>query len=155
MPALANDQLVFSDRGVESTVCYQSAAGTLSAELIMDISRMLLPPRYIQPDALALLSITKEVRRQRLDKRFEHTAADRMELKGDSFDDRVYEGYQALGRLDYVTTIDANRDEQEVFEALKPVVFDKYMEDHTGVFLPTYTNYNDTRKTQPASNGLK
>ena len=141
MPALANDQLVVGDRGVESTICYQSAAGKLSAELIMDISRKLLPKRYIQPDALALLSITKEVRRQRLNKRFEHTAADRMELKGESYDDRVYAGYQELSKLDYVTTIDANRDEEQVFEDLKPVVFGKYMRDHSGIFLPTYTNY--------------
>ena len=141
-PALAEDRLVISDRGVESTVCYQSATGHLSAEVIMDISRKLLPLRYMQPDVLALLSITKEVRRQRLNKRFEHTAADRMELKGESYDDRVYAAYQDLSKLDYVTTIDGNRDEEQVFEDLKPVIFGKYMRDHSGIFLPTYTKYD-------------
>lgn len=154
MPALAEDKLVISDRGLESTLCYQSAAGGVGKEVIMDISRQILPPRYIQPDALALISVTKEVRRRRLGERFEHTAADRMESKEESYADRVYEAYQALSELDYATVINGNLDPEQVFDELKPVVFGKYMKDRSGVFLPTYTNYDDTNATTPAIDKL-
>ena len=145
MPALEKDQLVIGDRGIESTMCYQSAAGGLSAEIIMDISQKILPPRYIRPDALAVLSVSKEVRRRRLEKRFLHTAADRMESKEESYADRVYEAYQALGQLDYATVIDGDHDPEQVFDQLKPVVFGKYLRDHTGIYLPTYSDYSSPR----------
>lgn len=143
MPALNNDQLVVSDRGLESTLCYQSAAGGLSKDIIMDISRKILPPRYIQPDTLALISVSKEVRRRRLGERFLHTAADRMESKEESYADRVYDAYQSLSKLDYATTIDGDHDPEQVFDQLKPIVFGKYLKDHTGVYLPTNTNYSN------------
>lgn len=143
MPALEKDKLVIGDRGIESTLCYQSAAGGLSKEIIMDISRKVLPPRYIQPDALAIISVSKEIRRQRLEKRFAHTAADRMESKDDEYADRVYEAYESLKELDYATTINGDLDPDQVFEQLKPVVFGKYMRDHTGTFMPTNTDYTN------------
>lgn len=141
LPALEKDQLVISDRGLESTVCYQSAGGGLSKETIMSISRQILPPRYIQPDTLALISISKETRRKRLTSRFTQVEADKIESRDDGYADRVYQGYQSLGELDYTTVIDGNLDEDQVFEQLKPVVFGKYLRYHTGVYLPTNTSY--------------
>jgi len=142
MPALGKDQLVVSDRGLESTVNYQSAGGGLSKETIMSISREVLPARYIYPDTLALLSITKETRRKRLGRRFTQVEADKIESRDDGYADRVYDGYQALGELDYTTVIDGNVDEDQVFEQLKPVVFGQYLRDHTGIYLPTHTAYS-------------
>lgn len=143
MPALEKDQLVVSDRGIESTICYQSAAGGLDVDTIMNISKQVLPARYIRPDTLAVLSVSKEIRRMRLSSRFGHTAADRIESKDDSYSDRVYEGYQSLGKLDYATIVDANRSEEEVHEQLVPVIFGEYMRRHSGVYLPTNTQYHE------------
>jgi dTMP kinase len=141
LPALKEDRLVIGDRGVESTICYQSAGGGVSKDTILNVSNRLLDPRYMRPDTLAVLSISEEVRRRRLRARFTEEAADKIESRDDSYTHRVYKAYQALQELDYATIIDANRDPEDIFEDLKPVLFGKYLRDHTGIYLPTHTTH--------------
>lgn len=150
LPALEKDQIVVSDRGLESTICYQSAGGGISEEVIMSISTQILPERYICPDALALLSISKARQQERLKARHANASADKMESKEVEYRNRVYEGYQALAQRDYVTVIDGDLPEEAVFERLAPVVFGQYLREHTGMFLPTHTNYAE-RTAPPAS----
>lgn len=125
-PALDANQVVISDRGVESGVCYQSAGGGISKEAYMAVSNALLPERYMRPDALALLSLREEVRRQRLTARFVDTAADKIESRSDDYTRRVYAAYKSLEALDYATVIDAEPDPKVVFERLKPVLFGRF-----------------------------
>lgn len=125
-PALNKDQVVISDRGVESGVCYQSAGGGISREAYMAVSNALLPERYMRPDALALLSLSEEVRRKRLNARFADTAADKIESRNEGYTRRVYEAYKSLEELDYSTVIDAEPDPEQVFETLKPVLFGRF-----------------------------
>ena len=125
-PALEEDRLVISDRGVESTICYQSAGGNIEESVIRSVSELLLHPRYMKPDALAVLSLSEEVRRQRLATRFTFAEADKIESRDNDYTHRVYQAYQKLQTLDYVTTIDGGRDPEDVFEDLKPVLFGKY-----------------------------
>jgi dTMP kinase len=140
-PALAKDKVVISDRGMESGVCYQSAGGGISREAYMAVSNALLPERYLRPDALALLSLREAVRLKRLHARFAETNPDKIESRDEAYTKRVYDAYKSLEELDYVTVIDAEPDPEEVFEQLKPVLFGKYIQNHTGVYLPTNTQY--------------
>ena len=126
-PALDDDRPVISDRRIESTVAYQSAGGGLPRETILGISEQLLDPRYMRPDALALLSISRETRRRRLDYRLAYEAADKIESRHQAYLDRVYAEYKAHETLEYATVIDAERSPEEVFESLKPVLFGKYL----------------------------
>ncbi|MDB5168314.1 MAG: thymidylate kinase [Candidatus Saccharibacteria bacterium] len=125
-PSLEKDMVVISDRGVESGVCYQSAGGGISREAYMAISNLLLPERYMRPDALALLSLREEVRRKRIQVRFDSVAADKIESRGEEYTRRVYDAYRSLEELDYATVIDAEPDPEQVFEQLKPVLFGKF-----------------------------
>lgn len=125
-PALAEDRLVISDRGIESTVAYQSAGGGISEATIWEISRLLLPQRYISPDALALLALTEEVRQRRITARFATTSPDKIESRDNGYLGRVQKAYESFSRLDYATTIDAGRDPEDVFKDLKPVLFGKF-----------------------------
>ena len=126
LPALKEDRPVIGDRGVESTICYQSAGGGVDKDTILDVSNKLLDPRYMRPDALAILSISEEVRRRRLNYRFTEEVADKIESRDDSYTHRVYKAYQSLHELDYAKVINADRDPEEIFEDLKPVLFGKY-----------------------------
>jgi dTMP kinase len=126
LPALNDNRPVISDRGVESTMCYQSAGGGIDKQTIMDVSTQLLPTRYMQPDALAVIAVSKEIRRQRLQARFTQIAADKIELRDEDYANRVYEAYQSLQDLDYATVIDGDKDPEEVFEHLKPVIFGRF-----------------------------
>jgi dTMP kinase len=126
-PALDDDRPVISDRRIESTIAYQSAGGGLPKDTILNISEQLLDPRYMKPDALALLSLSQETRRRRLDHRLISEAADKIESRDKEYLDRVFAEYKAHETLEYATVIDAERSPEEVFESLKPVLFGKYL----------------------------
>ena len=143
LPALAKDKLVVSDRGIESTVNYQTASGKMNRETIMELSRLVLHERCIRPDILAVLAITKETQRRRLGERFKDEAPDGMESRGDTFLDRVFNEYQKTAQLDYATVIDGNGTPEEVHEQLVPVIFGEYMRRHSGIYLPTDTRYSE------------
>lgn len=142
-PALTQDKLVVSDRGLESTVNYQTASGKMTRETVMELSRLVLPERCIRPDILAVLAISKETQRRRLGDRFKYEAADGMESRGDVFLDRVFDEYQTTAQLDYATVIDGNGSPEEVHEQLAPVIFGEYMRRHSGIYLPTNTRYSE------------
>lgn len=123
LPALTQGKTVISDRGVESTVCYQSAGGGIDTQKIMDVSRLLLPEWYMQPDELAILAISRSLRRQRLADRAGIAALDKIESRDDSYSDRVHAAYETLFELPHATVIDASANPETVFETLKPLLF--------------------------------
>lgn len=134
LPALKANQLVISDRGPESGVGYQAGGGKMKAETIWEVTRLLLPERYVTPDALAILSISRETQRQRLNKRHLELGRDKIESRGEEYFDRVHAAYKKMQLLGHATTIDAEPSPEEIFENVKPVLF--------GPFLP-----RDTHKT--------
>ena len=127
LPALEEDSVVISDRGIESSVAYQSAGGGVSKETILDVSSRLMHPRYLRPDALAILSLSQEARNKRLEKRFAHQKSDKIEARQAEYFARVYNEYKQLETLEYAQVVDADRDPHDVFEDLKPILFGKYM----------------------------
>lgn len=123
-PKLEAGISVISDRGVESSFAYQPAGGGISKEVIWGVAELLLPPRYMQPDGLAILSLTKKVWRERLEKRFTEEEADKIESRGSAYFDRVFDAYKELEKRPGVTVIDANEGTpEELFEYVKPVLF--------------------------------
>jgi dTMP kinase len=126
MPKLKEGLSVISDRGVESSFAYQSAGGGISKEAIWGVAELLLPPRYMRPDGLAILSLTKKVWRERLEKRFAEEEADKIEARSGAYFDRVFDAYKELEKRPEVTVIDANEGTpEELFEYVKPVLFGK------------------------------
>lgn len=131
-PALEEDRVVVSDRGYESSKIYQTTGDSLSADTVETISSLLLPRRYMRPDALALLSLSKSTRVQRLLERFKETAADKIESRSADFYEKVFQGYKELESQEYVTVIDAERDAEEIFDtSMKQLIFGKYLPKDT------------------------
>lgn len=127
LPALQANRLVISDRGVESGVGYQAGGGNMKTETIWEITRLLLPERYVKPDALALLSLSRETQRQRLNKRHRDMGRDKIESRGEDYFDRVHAAYKEMELFDHATTINAEPAPEEIFENLKPVLFGPYL----------------------------
>jgi dTMP kinase len=123
MPHLEDGFTVISDRGIESSVCYQSAAGGMTKEQVLGVGNLLFPKRYMEPDALALLSISKEVRRQRMHVKRTLDGLDKIELRNVEYFDKVHDGYIDLESLPYAQVIDAEQSPEEVFNMLRPVLF--------------------------------
>lgn len=124
MPKLEAGISVVSDRGIESSFAYQSAGGGISKEAVWGVAELLLPTWYMQPDGLAILSLSKKVWRERLEKRFAEEAADKIEARGGAYFDRVFDAYKELEKRPGVTVIDANEGTpEELFEYVKPVLF--------------------------------
>lgn len=127
MPALEQDRPVIEDRGIESSIAYQVASGRIDRATIEQVSEMLLPERYMRPDALALLSIGAIARKKRLDARFATEAADKMEDRELDYYQRVNASYDSFQLLPYAHTVNGERSPEEVFEDMKPILFGKYL----------------------------
>lgn len=127
LPALNENRLVISDRGVESGVGYQAGGGKMKTETIWAITKLLLPERYFEPDALALLSLSRATQRERLRKRQLETGSDKIESRGEEYFDRVHAAYKEMEAFEHATAIDAEPTPEEIFESLKPVLFGPYL----------------------------
>lgn len=122
-PALQRGATVISDRSYRSTEIFQAAAGGVSSEKIRELTSLFLPERYINPDKLALLSISRFTWKNRLEKRFGVEAADKIESRDPAYSERVFSGYKQLEQNPHVTIIDAEPGPNEIFKQLKPVLF--------------------------------
>jgi len=122
-PALQDNRPVISDRGVESGVGYQAGGGAIPTDTIWEVTRLLLPERYVKPDALALLALSRETQRQRLDKRHLDLGRDKIESRGEAYFDRVHAAYKEMEAFDHSHVVDAERSPEEIFEDLKPILF--------------------------------
>ena len=123
LPHLEMGWTVIGDRGIESGIPYQGAAGGMTKEQILDVGNLLLPQRYMWPDGLALLSLSKEVRRARMLAKSESIGLDKIEQRNMKYSDDVHDGYISLASLPYATVVDAEQSPEEVFNVLRPILF--------------------------------
>lgn len=109
-PALAAGKTVVCERFHPSTYAYQSVAGELDEEQVLDLLRGWAGAP--KPDLLLLLDIDVEVAAAR---RGEPT--DRIEAKGLTFQRRVAEGYRKYAELDPAAVLIEGDQEPEVVHA--------------------------------------
>lgn len=126
LPRLQAGKLTIGDRGKESMDIYQVAGGA-DKQMLRDASAMFLPSWYLEPDAVALLSIPKATREKRMANRIKTEAADKIESRSEEYYNAVFDGYKALEDEPYVTVVDAERTPEEVFEDMKPILFGKFL----------------------------
>lgn len=124
-----------SDRGIESSVSMQGGEagaitarnkgsdGSLTREQILEVARILLPDFYNRPNGLVLLSLSKEVRRQRMQSKAASTGLDKIEMRTLEFSDAVHDGYIYQEALPHATVIDAEQHPDDVFARARPILF--------------------------------
>lgn len=136
LPALKEGRIVISDRGIESSAAMQGGkAGAIAAnrsgnsinistDHIFEIGQRVLPDFYMQPNGLVLLSLSKEVRRARMNAKATTVGHDKIEKRSMEYSDAVHDGYIELEtRLPYATVINAEQDPGEVFKQARPILF--------------------------------
>ncbi|MFK5581859.1 MULTISPECIES: dTMP kinase [unclassified Serinicoccus] len=88
-PALERDEIVLTDRYLDSSVAYQGAARELGHEEVRDLS--LWAVEGLVPDLTVLLDVSPEQGRER-----RGAVHDRLEREADDFHDRVRHGFRTL-----------------------------------------------------------
>jgi len=136
LPALREGKTVIGDRGIESSAAMQGGhAGQLRAEekgifeslttdQIFSIGEQFLPEIYMRPNGLVLLSLSKEVRRARMQAKATTIGHDKIEKRKLLYSDAVHDGYIDLeSRLPHATVISAEQSPEEVWEQARPILF--------------------------------
>lgn len=119
-PALAQGQVVISDRYVLANVVYQGHAGGLDPDLLWQVGRM--ATGGLEPDLTIVLDLKPETARAR-----RPGPPDRMEDRSTDFQMRVREGFlaEARRRPDCIRVVDASADAEEVHLAIRKLVVEK------------------------------
>ena len=115
-PALSEGKVVICDRFFDSSVAYQGCARGLGAEMV---SRLNMDATGgLAPDITFFLDISVEEAVKRRNARGE--AKDRIESAGDSFQEKVREGFILAASNDKrIVTIDAKSSPENIFEQIR------------------------------------
>ncbi|NLV88423.1 MAG: dTMP kinase [Tissierellia bacterium] len=113
IPALEEGKVVICDRFTLSSLAYQGVGRDLGIQRVKDINDFAI--RGIYPDLILFFHVNPEVT---LGRKIGKNSADRLELEGNEFHKKVYEGYMKL--LDMypknIKIIDASKSIDEVFK---------------------------------------
>ncbi|MFP8488266.1 dTMP kinase [Gracilimonas sp. Q87] len=114
LPLLKKDVVVILDRFFDSTTAYQGfGRKSMPIEEIKQINE--IATHNLTPDVTFYLRLSLEEAAERT-KRFEK---DRMELSGDSFFKRVFDGFEQIAKTEErFKTIDAGQGVQEIHEEI-------------------------------------
>jgi dTMP kinase len=117
-PALMEGRVVICDRYVDASMVYQGYAGGMPMDLLSKINEM--ATGALKPHRTIILDVPPEVARLRRGDR----ADDRMEQKGDWFQEQVREGYLELAKAEprRVKIVDASRGIDEVQAEIRRLV---------------------------------
>jgi dTMP kinase len=117
-PALENGKWVISDRFSDSTLAYQGYGRGLPLKVLSETNAFAADG--LKSDLTLLLEVSPEVAAARMRRRESETgtAADRIELAGDGFHERLRRGFRELAQAEprRIVTIDADGSENEVWE---------------------------------------
>jgi len=124
LPALEQGVSVSHDRAYTSSVAYQSAGGGIAREHVFMLVEQLFPKIYVQPDALAIISISKETYRKRRQAKQESFGLDKIEERDFEYFERVIDEFNRLGEeLPHATIVDGEMNPDEVFNVMRPLIF--------------------------------
>ncbi len=118
-PALANGQIVISDRFGDATTAYQGHGRGLDLELIHRLNRV--ATGGLTPDLTIVLDVPVKVGLERARQR--RRSMDRLEMEDLAFHQRVREGYLAIAKDEphRVVVINARQNPKRVHEEIRRV----------------------------------
>jgi dTMP kinase len=121
-PALAENQIVMSDRYADATVAYQGAGRGFNPELIKEIVQ--LATEGLAPDLTLLFDLSVPESAVRTRRRVKAKHSDRLDSETREFHERVREAYLEIAKAnpDRVRVIDARGSAQETHELVMDIV---------------------------------
>jgi len=122
-PALAQGQIVISDRNWWSTLAYECSGMGVDKHLVTDLTTQCLPKRYVKPDFGVILALDEAERIKRINIRDNITRTDAFESRPDDFQKRVAEGYAEIAKEYRISTIDAAPSPEEIHKQIIACIF--------------------------------
>ena len=113
-PALQRGEIVLSARNYISTLAYQGYGDGLDTEEIMRMTKLFTDERYLQPDAMVVLTLSDTQRQQRIAERGRIAQPDTFESREQSFQDRVNHAYEAIAAERNIPVLSATGTPKEV-----------------------------------------
>lgn len=124
LPLLEAGVTVAHDRGPRSSEAYQGAAGGVSAETVRSLHERIFPSWYINPDAIAVLAISKETYRRRRLEKDDIIGLDKIEERGFDYAYRVIDEFERIAKEHpSATRVDGEMKPDEVFTVIRPLIF--------------------------------
>jgi dTMP kinase len=113
--ALLEDKIVILDRFYDSTTAYQGHGRKIDLTVVKASNELAISG--LKPDITFFLDIPLEVSYERSN----HRKLDKIEQSGDSFFNRVIEGYHKIAKEEpeRVVSIDGTKTRNEIFEIIK------------------------------------
>lgn len=120
-PALAEKKIVLCDRFVDSSLAYQGYARGIGIEEVYEMNKFAIKDCF--PNLTLFFDVHPEIGMERIGKR---NYKDRLEQAGDTFHEKVYEGYQLLIKTypERIKRIDAEVSLDKVIAAATKMVGD-------------------------------
>jgi dTMP kinase len=120
-PALSEGKCVVMDRWVSSTCAYQGCAGNFGIEKVVSIANDCLERTW--PDITIILEANLETTAKRMDRDL-----DRMEQKGDTYHNKVRQGFSQLAdKYDNVKKTDSSKTIEQVFTNVKKILKNSFL----------------------------
>ncbi len=121
-PALERGAIVISDRYLDDTRVFQTVTNPVMAETIEEIVRACGIP---EAHHTFVIDVPTEVSKRRMNLRAGVAEADRFEIMGDDFDEKVRKRYLAVARANphRMTVVDGARSSEEVLAEVVALVY--------------------------------
>lgn len=124
---LTEGRWVISSRNWLSTIVYQGYGEGLDPGELYQLTKQATSDRYLAPDCTLILSLAATLRKQRISTRGSGDAAtDTFETKGESFQQKLDEGYIAVAKTYQLPVIDANQSvaaiKQQIWHHITPLL---------------------------------
>jgi len=116
VPALKREEVVLSDRFVDSSIAYQGAGRELGVDEVATLNQF--ATEDLTPDITLYLDVNAQVGLNRIDGKHSKRLKDRLEMEEISFHNRVRDAYHVLlkNNPERIQYIDATPDPDSVFQ---------------------------------------
>lgn len=126
LPTLANEDMIFCDRFVDSSIAYQGVARGIGVEEIRQLNHF--ATAGLRPDITLYLDVPSEVGLERIYKARGERQFDRLDQEGLAFHQKVRQGYLALvaEEKERFIMVDATAPIEEVVEKCYNSIVEKF-----------------------------
>ena len=122
-PVLERDGIVITTRNWFSTLIYEGFGAGVSRKMIEQVHKAVMPEKYFNPDKIVVFTIPEPEQEKRLGTQKDRDGATRKtevwKSKGQSFQQKLNNGYLEIIKQYHVPQLDASGTINEVFQDLK------------------------------------
>ena len=117
-PALERGEIVLSARNYISTLVYQGRGEGYDESEILRLTELFTDEKYLKPDVMVILSLSREKREERISMRGELKNPDTFESRGQDFQKKVDDGYLEIAEAYGIPVVSADGTIDEVHDML-------------------------------------